>query len=186
MKKTIIASLFFLVLLGSNINAQGSSSGEKYGRTLNLGVGVGYYGYVGNTMPVLHADFEFDVARNFTLAPFISFYSYRKGYYYGSSDNRVRYYYHEVVITPGIKGTYYFDQLLNAGANWDFYAAGSLGFAISNSYWDSGYLGDKTVFHGRDPLFMDLHVGAEYHFNARLGAFLDLSTGVSTIGLAIH
>jgi hypothetical protein len=35
-------------------------------------------------------------------------------------------------------------------------------------------------------LFLDLHLGAEYHLNNRVGLFLDLSTGVSTIGLAIH
>ncbi|MBN1339280.1 MAG: hypothetical protein JXA03_08150, partial [Bacteroidales bacterium] len=123
---------------------------------------------------------------SFTLAPFISFYSYRRDYYYGNPHDNNRYYYHETVILGGVKGTYYFDDLLNANPKWDFYLAGSLGFAFSNSRWDDGYEGDKDYYNSARPLFLDLHIGSEYHFNDKLGAFLDLSTGVSTIGLAIH
>jgi hypothetical protein len=64
--------------------------------------------------------------------------------------------------------------------------AGSLGFAIVNSRWEDGYDGDKGHFHNGNPLFLDLHIGSEYHFNKKFGAFLDLSTGVSTIGLSFH
>jgi len=35
-------------------------------------------------------------------------------------------------------------------------------------------------------LFLNIHIGAEYHINKKVGVFLDLSSGVSTIGLAIH
>lgn len=183
MKTLSFIGLFFLFILGTNISAQETNSTEKFGNTLNLGLGIGYYGYAERSMPVLHADFEFDVAKSFTLAPFFSFYSYRNDYY--PHDNK-KYYYHETVILVGAKGTYYFDDLLNANAKWDFYLAGSLGFAISNSRWDDGYPGDKDYYHRANPLFLDLHIGSEYHFNNKFGAFLDLSTGVSTIGLAIH
>jgi hypothetical protein len=76
--------------------------------------------------------------------------------------------------------------LLKANSKWDFYLAGSLGFAIVNSSWDNDYYGDRNYYHHGSSLFFDLHIGTEYHFNNHLGAFLDLSTGVSTIGLAIH
>ena len=188
MKKIIITSLFFLSLLGVKSFAQEQAPAAKYGKTLNLGLGVGgysgYYGYVGRSLPVFHINYEFDVAKNFTLAPFISFYSYRKGYYWG--NNNKNYYYHETVIPIGGKGTYYFDDLLKANSKWDFYLAGSLGFAIVNSSWDNDYYGDKDYYKHGSSLFVDLHIGTEYHFNNHLGAFLDLSTGVSTIGLAIH
>ena len=186
MKSKILTSIFLLMVLGINISAQESSSGEKFGKTLNVGLGLGYYGYVGHTMPVIHADYEFDVVKNFTLAPFISFYSYSNGYYIGNPNDGHTYYYHETVIPVGVKGSYYFDDLLHAGPKWDFYLAGSLGFAITNSYWDSGYNGDRNFYHGASPLYMDIHIGSEYHFNNKLGAFLDLSSGVSVIGLAIH
>jgi len=197
MKKTIILSLFFIALLSFNINAQQTtttttttttsySSGEEFGHTLNLGLGIGgysgYYGYIGRTLPVFHIDYEFGVANNFTLAPFISFYSYRNRYQWDHNY----YYYHETVIPIGVKGTYYFDQLLQANAKWDFYLAGSLGYAIVNSSWDSGYYGDQNYYRNGRPLFLDVHLGTEYHINNKVGIFLDLSTGVSTIGLAIH
>jgi hypothetical protein len=181
-----ISIFFLLMILGTNLTAQEAASGERFGKTLNLGLGLGYYGYVGHSMPVLHADYEFGVARNFTLAPFISLYSYRTNYYYGGPNNGNNYYYHETVVPVGVKGTYYFDELLQAGPKWDFYLAGSLGFRITNSYWDNGYTGDRNVYHGASPLFLDIHIGSEYHFNKKLGAFLDLSSGVSTIGLSIH
>jgi hypothetical protein len=137
-------------------------------------------------MPVFHANFEFDVARNFTLAPFISFYSYRNHYHEGNPHENNGYYYYETVIPAGVKATYYFDELLKANPKWDFYLAGSLGFVIANSHWDDGYDGDKDYYHGAPPVYVGIHIGSEYHFNEKLGAFLDLSNGVSTIGLAVH
>lgn len=158
-----------------------SQAQQKYGKTLNVGVGIGYYGYIGHSLPVLHFNYELDVARNFTLAPFISFYSYRNNY-----DRKSGYYfYRETVVPIGVKGTYYFDSLLEADSKWDFYLAGSLGFAIRNVSWHREY--DKEYFYrGGTPLYLDLHIGTEYHISNKVGLFLDLSTGVSTLGLAIH
>lgn len=204
MKKTILILLSFFIVFCFNLRAQKttttttittttstSPSIYKYGKTLNLGLGIGgyygYYKYVGRTMPVFHIDYEFDVLKNFTIAPFISFYTYKNAYYWGNNNTPYKYYYyHETVIPIGVKGTYYFDQLLNANSKWDFYMAGSLGFAIVNSSWDSDYYGDKNYYRSGNPLFLDIHIGTEYHINSRIGMFLDLSSGVSTIGLAIH
>lgn len=174
MKTITLTLLLALILSGTNLLAQN----EKYGHTLNLGVGIGYYGYyhhAGRTLPVLDLNYEFDVARNFTLAPFVSLYSYRE-------DEK---HYRETIIPVGVKGTYYFDQALNAGSDWDFYLGGSLGFAIKTSTWDDGYSGE-TYYQDVSPLYLNFHLGTEYHLSNKVGLFLDLSTGVSTIGLAIH
>jgi len=192
MKKTIGIITILLLMLSLNISAQETqTTNTGYGKTLNLGLGFGgysgYYGYIGHSLPVLHLDYELDAAKNFTLAPFINFYSFKKSYYWGNAHYPYKYYYyHETVIPIGIKGSYYFDQLLKANSKWDFYLAGSLGFAIIISSWDSDYYGDEDYYHNANPLFLDLHVGAEYHINEGLGIFLDLSSGVSTIGLSIH
>jgi hypothetical protein len=186
MRKIIITLLFMLTILSSDIFSQQIKSNEKFGKTLNLGIGLGYYRYAENPMPVFHANFEFDIARNFTLAPFISFYSYRNHYYKGNPHENDGYYYHETVVPVGVKGTYYFDEIFKANNKWDFYAAGSLGFAIINSRWDNGYEGDKDKYHGAGTVFVAVHIGSEYHFNDNVGIFLDLSSGVSTIGLAVH
>lgn len=185
-KKTII--LFTTIfLLTFQTSAQDRDPNSRHGNTLNLGFGIGYYGYIGNTLPVFHINYELDVARNFTLAPFISFYSYNRNYYWGDDEHTYRiYHYRQTVIPIGIKGTYYFDDLLGAGPKWDFYLAGSLGFAIVRTTWDDDYYGDRNYYRTPSPLFLDLHIGAEYHLNNRLGLFLDLSSGVSTLGIAIH
>ena len=188
--KIVLLSFMAIMLMSVSALAQDTKnpthhqSSENYGNTLNLGLGIGYYGYLGQSVPFIFANYEFKVAKNFTVAPFIGFGSYRSAndYAFGSSA----YYYHETVIPIGAKGSYYFDELLGLDPNWDIYAAGSLGFTYSHVTWDNGYTGNTSDAHTASPLYIDLHVGAEYHFNNRLGIYLDLSTGVSTIGLAIH
>ncbi len=195
MKKLTIITIAFLTVLTISSNAQdksNQSSSEKFGHTLNLGVGIGYYGYIGHSIPVIMANYEFDVAKNFTLAPFIGVYSYQNYYYWGY-PNRPKwdpsyreYSYRETAVPVGVKGTYYFDQLLGAGSKWDFYGAGSIGFVFRSVTWDSDYYGDRRAYHSSSNLYLDVHVGTEYHCTEKLGLFLDLSTGVSTFGLGIH
>jgi hypothetical protein len=181
--KKITALLLFVVLLGKTAGAQ-----ESFGNTLNLGVGIGYYGYInGRTAPVFHANYEFDVARNFTLAPFLTIYSYKNYYYWGNPNYPYReYYYRQTVIPIGVKGSYYFDELLNAGSRWDFYLGASLGFAIRKTTWENGYNGDRHISSGASGLYLDGHIGTEFHASDRLGLFLDLSSGISTFGIALH
>jgi len=190
MKNLIIGLLFLFFAISFKSYSQEATS-EKYGKTLNLGLGIGgyagYYSYAGRSLPVFHLDYEFDVAQSFTLAPFINVFSFSQRYYWGNNHTPYKYYnYRETVIPVGVKGTYYFDKLLKAHSDWDFYLAGSAGFAIINSSWDNDYYGDKNHYKRGNPLFLDLHIGAEYHINNRIGVFLDLSSGVSTIGIAIH
>lgn len=189
MKKIINITLTVLLISAAHLT---SSAQPSYGHTLNLGLGVGgysgYYKYAGHSVPVFTLNYEFDVAKSFTLAPFIGLYSYTNEYYWGNSNYPDQYYtYSEVVVPIGLKGTYYFDELLHANNHWDFYLGASLGFALVNSSWEAGYYGDEKYFNNKgNAVFLDLHIGTEYHFNNRLGAFLDLSSGVSTLGLAIH
>lgn len=161
--------------------------GQEYGKTLNLGLGIGHYGYVKSSPLVLHVNYEFDVAKDFTLAPFMTIYSYHRSGHWGDPKDPSNYYnYRQTVIPIGVKGSYYFDELFQAGPKWDFYLAGSLGFAIRATQWDDEYYGDEKIQSEAGPLYLDLHVGTEYHFNSRLGIYLDLSSGLSTIGVAIH
>lgn len=186
MKKLIIVILVFMTALTTGY-AQDKASPEKYGNTLNLGAGIGYYGYVGHSLPVGMVNYEIDVARNFTLAPFAGIYSYTSNYYWGNPNESYRYYsYRSTAVPVGLKGTYYFDQLFRSNTKWDFYAAGSVGFIFRKVTWENGYYGDKRVYNAASPLYLDAHIGGEYHMTEKAGLFLDLSTGVSTFGLAIH
>jgi len=178
MKAITLTVALILLTIGTNLSAQRHSSYNNYGNTLNIGVGIGgysgYYGYIGHTLPVFDINYEFGVAKNFTLAPFVTLYSYSEPNY-------------RAYVTPiGVKGTLYLDQLLHAGSRWNFYVAGSLGVALETTVWDDNYYGDRTYYRSVDPLYLDLHLGTEYRLSRNVGAFLDLSTGVSTIGIAIH
>jgi hypothetical protein len=193
MKTPIIALLLLFAVSSSECQAQNTgdessqSGNETYGRTLNFGFGIGYYSSIGGTLPVIHANFEFDVARNFTLAPFITAYSYRRTYYWGNPNYPYRNYsYTRTVVPVGVKGTYYFDQFLKAGSDWDFYLGASLGFAFRSTTWEDGYYGETSVNNGSSTLYFDGHIGTEYHLNRKFGLFLDMSSGISTFGLATH
>jgi hypothetical protein len=197
MKLKLLLILTVIILMINNLFSQTKNeftqtkgtSNTKYGNTLNLGLAIGYYGYVGLSIAVITANYEFDVAKNFSLAPFVHFYSLRRDYYWGNKNYPYRnYYYQETSIPIGVKGTYYFDQILVAGANWDFYLAGSLGFIVRRTSWENGYYGDKNYYsnNGTGSLYLQLHVGTEYRVNNKIGLILDLSTAVSAVGIAIH
>ena len=178
--KLIIAVI--LMVISFNGMAQ-----EKYGNTLNLGLGLGYYGYGGVTFPVLHANYEIDILKDFTLAPFLTYYSYSGGYSWGDNSHAWKNYsYHETVVPFGLKGTYYFDDLIGASPKWDFYLAGSLGILMTSHGSINDNVPTDDFYRQTGSLFFDLHIGTEYHISSRIGVFLDLSTGVSTIGIAIH
>jgi hypothetical protein len=175
MKTKIYAIAIVLMTLGSTLSAQDNMFYEKHSGVLNLGVGLGgYSGPVGRAFSVFDINYELGITQNFTLAPFITFYSYSDGNYTA------------MVAPVGVKGTYYLDQLLQAGPNWDFYVAGSLGVAIVGTTWNASYTGDRNYYSMTNPLYLDFHLGTEYHISRFLGVFLDLSTKVSTIGIAIH
>ncbi len=179
MKKILLLTFIVTALVGS------LRSQEDHGRALNIGVGVGYYGIA----PALNVNYEFDLFRNFTLAPFVTVMTHRNYRYWGDNNYPYRnYYYRETIIPVGAKGSYYFDELFNANDRWDFYAAASLGVAFRTVRWENAYYGgeDVTVRRYSSPLYGDLHIGAEYHLTGSTGLFLDLSTGMSTLGLGFH
>jgi len=181
--KSSIFTFALALLLFSGLKSQ-----EKFGRTLNVGLGVGYYGYY-YAAPAINLNYEFDVANNLTLAPFIGISTYRNYTYWGDKNRNYpyrNYYYRETVVPIGVKGTYYFDDLLEASEKWDFYAGLSLGVVFRTVSWDNDYYGDRAVRRYSSPLFGSLHIGTEYRFNSKAGLFLDLSTGYSTVGLAFH
>ncbi|MEQ8303900.1 MAG: hypothetical protein RIB47_10950 [Cyclobacteriaceae bacterium] len=186
MKKIILLSSLIFLIFQFDGRAQ-----EKYGQALNVGVGIGgyagYFSYSGRTLPVINVNYELDLAPNITLAPFASLYINSDRRYWGNNNTPDRYYkYREVVIPIGIKGTYYLDDIIDLTSEWDVYVGGSGGVALVISSWDAGYLGDKNYYHSGNPIFFDLNIGATYHVNNKTGIFIDLSSGISTIGVQLR
>lgn len=189
MRKGILFILLVVLFVHTNSfgQAQKKDNIEKFGNTLNLGLGLGYYGYVPGAIPAFNINYEFDVARIFTLAPFVNAYTYRNYYYWGDDNNAYREYsYQRTAVPIGAKATYYFDELLNSGRKWDFYAAGSVGFVIVSTTYEEGYGGSRATYNGISPLYIDAHLGSEFHMTNTFGIYLDLSTGLSTFGVAVH
>ncbi len=175
-KQTIVCLVFICILFINNAGAQAKPVSEKYGHTINIGVGsgIGNYGYAFYKTPAVHIDYEIDIIPTLTLAPFVLLYQFRNNAY------------HERVIPVGLKATCYFDQIVKAHPHWDFYLAGSLGYAIRKTVWENGFAPDPNTSYGPGALYLVLSIGSEYHITKKLGAFIDLSNGISTIGLSIH
>ena len=77
MKKIFITTACLLSLISYKISAQDQAPNyvieekvkpgvEKYGNTLNLGAGIGYYSNIGILTPALMLNYEFDIFRDFT------------------------------------------------------------------------------------------------------------------------
>jgi hypothetical protein len=175
MKKNLLILFFLIPFLGN--------SQESYGKTANLGLGLGYRNIYRASIPIIHFNYEFDVAKNFTLAPFVTLIHYR----YTSNWKNVKYRYNSWIIPIGVKGSYYFDELFNLDSKFDIYGGGSVGFNIRSAGWDDGYNGPEYEYYNNfSPLYLNLNIGAEFHINEKIGLVLDLSTGISTFGIAIH
>lgn len=169
----------------SHAQITNSSFSERYGNTFNVAAGAPYFKNWG-AAPYITVNYEFLVNNNFTIAPFAGIVSFRTSYFEGVTlvDYRER------VIPMGIKATYYFDNLLNLGPNWDLYAAASVGYLYHDVSWNASYSAGVTIkekaFTEVEPMYLDLHIGAEYHLSRRTGIIADVSRGVSTVGIALH
>jgi hypothetical protein len=185
--KTNLILLCVCLLSWKTAHTQSTDGRENFGHTLNVTGGSSYYRYVGYAVAVGSIDYEFQIDRNLTLAPFLAMYSYSGSHYWSADKSHYQYYsYQETVVPFGCKVTYYFDELLHASSRWDFYAGGSLGIIYRRTVWPSTYAGDKQIYPGTGPMYMNLHVGTEFHVSSHFGLVLDLSTGMSTAGIAWH
>ncbi len=199
MKSLTFVSLTLALLLGNTFTAisqyntppqqqqQQPVFNEQYGNTVNIGVGVGYFEYAGYAVTALHLDYEVRISKDFTLAPFINVFTFQDRLFWGDAQNPFRYYhYREADFPVGAKGTYYFDDFLGLNPNWDLYLGASVGLILRSVSWQDGNNAQSSLNAGPGPLYMELHIGTEYHISHRVGIYLDLSTNVSSLGLSIH
>jgi hypothetical protein len=144
-----------------------ASFSERFGNTLNIAVGGPYFPGWGRA-PYFTANYEFLVAPNLTLAPFVGAMAYNRSYFVGSLLEK----YSQRLLVVGGKGTYYFDDLLRLGPSWDLYAGLSLGFVSNSLTWASW--GTHSAVEEVTPFYLDVHLGAEYHITRRTGLILDV------------
>jgi hypothetical protein len=153
--------------LGLNL---GNGSAIKQGTTvLDLGVGFNYYG-----IPI-HASAEKLVANNISVGLFGNYMSYNEVAFISSS-----YSYH--LIYAGVKGNYYFNELLGYVSNkYHLYAGLNIGY-IKLITTDNSFSG----FNSRP--FLGGQVGVRYFFKKKIGVYAEgdwSGQGGGTIGVSI-
>ena len=153
-----IIALFSLSLLTTQSFAQMSiDKGTKF---VNLGIGVGGFGYGGIGF---NAAGDLGVAKNITVGVQAGYRSV--SVFTGFNAN---------YLDLGVRGAYHFNELIKTPENVDLYAGLALSYVnVSTSY--GGYGGSGSGIY---PLFF---AGGRYLFSDKLGAFAEFGSNVQTL-----
>lgn len=136
-------------------------------KMLSVGLGVSGWG-----IPI-YARFEMPIADNITVGGSLSFQS--KNYSYTTA-----YKYRITYIGINGRGSYHFNELLNAPDEWDFYAGASLGYFIASYSGD-----DSPVLTGGSTVSVGVHVGARYFLNEKIALNAEAGGGSALAGATI-
>jgi len=186
--KPIYCILLLNLFLNSNkMSSQEEITIEHFGKTLNVGSGIEYASYVGYSVPIACLNYEIEIEKKITVAPFVYVYSYQSSVNLLNSDLLgENYNYTETVIPIGFTVSYYLDELIKAKSHWDFYIAGSLGYINRQTKWTNPYYGNQKHEPGTGAMYLNIHIGTELHITKRIGFQLDVSAGKASIGIALH
>lgn len=171
MKSKLLYSLITLLfvctsLLGfSQDKKSGGGGSGNYAGVGHLNVGFQTYWNYSSSLG-FQADYEFNLANDFTVGPSVSYSGWdNAGYKYS-------------VWGVGARFRWYADRVLSiTHPKWDVFANGDIGFNIYN-YPD----GDNHKNYS--PLWLGLGIGGKFHFNEKIGLQLIIGSGAQ-IGLHI-
>ncbi|MBB6459564.1 hypothetical protein [Flammeovirga kamogawensis] len=178
MKTKINYILFLLMLIGASLSSYGqnddnkkSGGGKSAGsgnyagvNNLNLGL-VTYWSHSGSL--AFQADYEFNLARDFTVGPSVSYSSWK--------NNNYNYY----NIGLGARFRWYADRVLNiTHPKWDVFANGDIGFNINGNNVPDGQ--NATSYSA---LWLGIGIGGKFHFNEKIGLQLIIGSGAQ---IGIH
>jgi hypothetical protein len=142
---------------------------DKGTKFINLGIGVGGYGYFNGSGLGLNAAADFGVAPNITVGGVIGY----RGYGSGVTSFDI-----------GARGSYHFNQLLNLTTDKaDLYAGIGLSY-YRLSYGDT-YLRSIGISDSYSTVYVPIHVGGRYFFTETLGGFAELGSSLATLKLGI-
>jgi outer membrane immunogenic protein len=160
--KIFFAFVALSVLVSTNSFAQYNPYSDGSG-LLSVGVGFSSWG-----VPVF-VRYEHPVADNITVGGSVS--------YQSKSETYASYKWKHSITGLNARGSYHFNELLDAPNDWDFYAGASLGYFI----WNTKYSGSGTIFDytgsGSGGFSISGHAGARYFVKDNLGITLELGGG---------
>ena len=168
MKKLNLLLLLVIGLLaGTQSFAQlAVDKGTKF---INLGIGVGGYGYFNGSGLGLNAAADFGVAKNITVGAVAGYRSYGSGI---------------TSFDIGARGSYHFNELLNLSTDKaDLYAGVGLSY-FSFSYGDT-YIRSLGIDNTYSTVYVPIHIGGRYFFTESLGGFAELGSSLATLKIGL-
>lgn len=166
-------ALAVFVVLGFGVTSANAQS-VKGTNFVNLGIGVGTFGFSGTGGLPITASFEHGFTNEISGGGFASF--IKRNFY---DDYSFTYY----VI--GAKASYHLNQVLNVeNPKLDVYGGASLfyrGYKASYKDFDPEY--DYATGGGN--IGIGIHAGGRYMFNNNFGGFAELGYGISPLQLGV-
>ncbi|ADB41285.1 hypothetical protein [Spirosoma linguale] len=168
MKKINFSILLILGLLaGTQSFAQlAVDKGTKF---LNLGIGVGGYGYFNGSGLGLNAGLDVGIIKNITVGGIAGF----RGYGDGVSSFDI-----------GARGSYHFNELLNLSTDKaDLYAG--IGISYYRLSYGDTYIRSIGLSDSYSTVYTPIHIGGRYFFSDKLGGFAELGSSLATLKLGL-
>ncbi|MBU2494152.1 MAG: hypothetical protein KJ571_16110 [Bacteroidetes bacterium] len=173
MKKPALL-LFFFIVFGSFVNAQGF---QKDSKQINAGIGFGLPGIYGDSdLPPVSVGFQYGIDEKISIGGIVglSTSSYSDGWY---NDN---YKWSFTYFIIGARGEYHF---LKNEDKFDAYAGVTLAYNNVSVSEPSGYNGLYT--YDGSYMIYGAHVGGRYAFSETLGAFAEIGYGIGYLTFGV-
>jgi hypothetical protein len=178
MKRKIVlaAVIVFSLLTTKSVSAQGGAPfNDANGiNLLNAGVGLGTYGLYGTGGLPLTASFEHGFSKNISAG-------LEAGMVQRKFADGWKYSYFII----GARGSYHFNEVLNvSNPKLDVYG----GAGLLYRHFKVKYSGEWDELYGKassGDVTIDLHAGGRYMFSDNIGAFAEVSYGISPLKLGV-
>lgn len=169
MKKFNFSVLLFALVLMASTHSFAQLAVDKGTKFVNLGIGVGGYGYFNGSGLGLNAAADFGVAKNITVGGVLGY----RGY--GSGVNS---------FDIGARGSYHFNEILNLTTDKaDLYAG--IGISYYRLSYGDTYLRSVGISDTYSTTYVPIHIGGRYFFTENLGGFAEFGSSLATLKLGV-
>ena len=163
MKKMLIAAIAIVFATAFHTTQAQFNPYADEAKMLTAGIGISGWG-----VPIF-VRFEAPVADNITVGGGLS--------YQSKGENYVGYKWRHTIFGLTGRGSYHFNELLEANDDWDFYAGLGLGYYFWNTSYDDS--GSSVNWSGTNygGFSVGIHLGARYFVSEKVGLNLEVGGG---------